>query len=179
VPVTYAMAACMQAVQSVSTADPEQTLINALNTWMGSVMACETFHADVHAGNLLVLRDGRVAFLDFGIVGRMSPATWAAVQTLGGALAAQNYGQMARALATMKATDDEARVRAQSQCVLCSSGLLVGLHFACLAMAMAMRSSMRAVVEQARGHAIASLGMLGLANLPQSGSCYCVEQKRC
>merc|ERR1712194_480124 len=26
------------------------------------------FHADVHAGNLLVLDDGRVGFIDFGIV---------------------------------------------------------------------------------------------------------------
>lgn len=29
-------------------------------------MACETFHADVHAGNLWVLRDGRIGYLDFG-----------------------------------------------------------------------------------------------------------------
>ena len=33
------------------------------------------FHADVHAGNLLALSDGRVAFIDFGIVGRIPPAT--------------------------------------------------------------------------------------------------------
>lgn len=32
------------------TQDPEQTLITALNTWFGSVLGCETFHADVHAG---------------------------------------------------------------------------------------------------------------------------------
>jgi predicted unusual protein kinase regulating ubiquinone biosynthesis (AarF/ABC1/UbiB family) len=49
--------------------EPELVLINALNTWFGSVVGCETFHADVHAGNLLVLPDGRVGFIDFGIVG--------------------------------------------------------------------------------------------------------------
>jgi hypothetical protein len=32
----------------------------------GSLLACESFHADVHAGNLWVLRDGRIGFLDFG-----------------------------------------------------------------------------------------------------------------
>lgn len=32
----------------------------------GSLLACETFHADVHAGNLWQLRDGRIGFLDFG-----------------------------------------------------------------------------------------------------------------
>ncbi|KAJ1447134.1 hypothetical protein M885DRAFT_212306 [Pelagophyceae sp. CCMP2097] len=34
--------------------DAEQTLVNALNTWTMSVVECEFFHADVHAGNLLV-----------------------------------------------------------------------------------------------------------------------------
>jgi len=33
----------------------------------GSLLACETFHADVHAGNLWLLRDGRIGFLDFGL----------------------------------------------------------------------------------------------------------------
>lgn len=32
----------------------------------GSLLACESFHADVHAGNLWLLRDGRIGFLDFG-----------------------------------------------------------------------------------------------------------------
>ncbi|GAY53927.1 hypothetical protein CUMW_152700 [Citrus unshiu] len=31
---------------------PENSLITALNVWFGSLLACETFHADVHAGNL-------------------------------------------------------------------------------------------------------------------------------
>lgn len=33
----------------------------------GSLLACESFHADVHAGNLWLLRDGRIGFLDFGM----------------------------------------------------------------------------------------------------------------
>jgi aarF domain-containing kinase len=97
----------VQAIRSITTADPETTLINALNTWMGSVMLCETFHADVHAGNLLVMRDGRVAFLDFGIVGRVSPVTWAAVEALATSVVSKDYLTMAKALATMKATDAE------------------------------------------------------------------------
>lgn len=48
----------LEAIRSVTAgmADPEQTLINALNTWVASVLYCETFHADVHAGNLLVMK---------------------------------------------------------------------------------------------------------------------------
>ncbi len=40
----------LDAIRSMTTANPETTLINALNTWFGSVLACSTFHADVHAG---------------------------------------------------------------------------------------------------------------------------------
>ncbi len=40
----------LAAIRSITSADPEQTLITALNTWFGSVLGCETFHADVHAG---------------------------------------------------------------------------------------------------------------------------------
>ena len=34
------------------------------------------------AGNLLVLADGRVGFIDFGIVGRISPVTFKAMESL-------------------------------------------------------------------------------------------------
>mgnify|MGYP006169041839 CR=1 FL=1 len=54
---------------------PELALIVALNTWVSSVLTNEWFHADVHAGNLLVLTDGRVAFIDFGIVGSIPRKT--------------------------------------------------------------------------------------------------------
>jgi len=57
------------------TPQPELALIVALNTWVSSVLTNEWFHADVHAGNLLVLTDGRVAFIDFGIVGNIPRKT--------------------------------------------------------------------------------------------------------
>jgi predicted unusual protein kinase regulating ubiquinone biosynthesis (AarF/ABC1/UbiB family) len=54
-------------------------------------------------GNLLVLPDGRVGFIDFGIVGRISPVTWQAMEALLGSLAIGDYNTMARALATIGA----------------------------------------------------------------------------
>lgn len=90
--------------------NPEATLIAALNVWFGSLLACETFHADVHAGNLLVLRDGRVGFIDFGIVGRISPSTWGAVQAFLMSVGSGEYRAMAGALAQMGATDAEVDV---------------------------------------------------------------------
>jgi aarF domain-containing kinase len=50
-----------------------------------------------------VLPDGRVGFIDFGIVGRISPVTWKAMEALLASLAVGDYETMARALATIGA----------------------------------------------------------------------------
>ncbi|CAB1114331.1 unnamed protein product [Ectocarpus sp. CCAP 1310/34] len=93
----------LEGIQKVSQ-NPEATLISALNTWTLSVMNCDFFHADVHAGNLLVLEDGRVAFIDFGIVGRFSPDTWTGVSRLADGVADEDFNVMAEALCEMGAT---------------------------------------------------------------------------
>lgn len=90
---------------------PEASLITALNVWFGSLLACETFHADVHAGNLWLLRDGRIGFLDFGIVGRISPRTWAAVETFLTSITSGQYEAMAASLIQMGATDNDIDIR--------------------------------------------------------------------
>ncbi|MFD4366897.1 ABC1 kinase family protein [Rhodococcus sp. NPDC058521] len=46
-----------------------------VKVWIESVVMHGPFHGDVHAGNLWVLDDGRISFLDFGIVGVL-PAEW-------------------------------------------------------------------------------------------------------
>ena len=46
------------------------------------VLSQPFFHADVHAGNLLVLLDGRIAFIDFGIVGKIDANIFKAVSEL-------------------------------------------------------------------------------------------------
>merc|ERR1712086_468748 len=83
------------------TKDPQigqQAIISALNIWTQSVMQMPFFHADVHAGNLLLLDDGRVGFIDFGIVGRVSDKTFKAVNKLSTSLALADYRGMAEAL---------------------------------------------------------------------------------
>ena len=96
---------------STITDDPEAVIITALNTWTSSVMNMPWFHADVHSGNLLVLDDGRVGFIDFGMVGRVGEKTFKAVSELSTALAIGDYEGMAKALLNMGATDDNVDVQ--------------------------------------------------------------------
>lgn len=88
------------------TSDPERTLITAMNTWFSSLTQCEFFHADVHAGNLMVLKDGRVGFIDFGIVGRIRPDTWQAVSDFISAVMVGQFEGMADAMVRIGVTHE-------------------------------------------------------------------------
>ncbi|MGU3432497.1 ABC1 kinase family protein [Actinomycetes bacterium M1A6_2h] len=60
--------------------EAEVLLRRGVKVWLESVVLHGLFHGDVHAGNLWALDDGRVAMLDFGIVGEL-PETWRSVLT--------------------------------------------------------------------------------------------------
>lgn len=94
----------LEAIRS-RTPDPAATLIQALNVWFVSLVACDFFHADLHAGNLLVLDDGRIGFIDFGIVGRIDPAIWAGLEGFVAGLQSRDAGAIARSLMRIGATD--------------------------------------------------------------------------
>lgn len=87
--------------------DPEHTLITAMNTWFSSLTQCAFFHADVHAGNLMVLNDGRIGFIDFGIVGRIKPGTWQAISDFISAIMVGNFDGMADAMVRIGVTDSQ------------------------------------------------------------------------
>lgn len=59
-----------QARRSIS---PEKVNRLLIKTYLKQLLEDGFFHADPHPGNLLVMPDGRVAFFDFGMVGRISP----------------------------------------------------------------------------------------------------------
>jgi ubiquinone biosynthesis protein len=63
--------------------------------FLRQVLVHGTFHADLHPANLLVTKDGRICYLDFGIVGRTTPAQRLAIAQV---LAATAYGDADRAL---------------------------------------------------------------------------------
>ncbi len=51
--------------------DTALVLMSALVAFLEGLVLFGVFHGDLHAGNLLVCPDGRVALLDFGITGRL------------------------------------------------------------------------------------------------------------
>jgi aarF domain-containing kinase len=92
------------------TKDPEGTLITALQTWAASVVDNDTFHADLHGGNLLMLENGMVGFIDFGIVGSIPSQTWNALEGLINSLAMSDFKGVAASLVAIGATDDRIQV---------------------------------------------------------------------
>lgn len=86
------------------TRDPAGTLVAALNTWFSSLMMCESFHADLHAGNLMVLTDGRLGFIDFGIVGRIAPETWSATMGFIESISSGDFARMAESMSVIGMT---------------------------------------------------------------------------
>lgn len=59
-----------QARLGISPAKVNRLLIK---TYLKQLLEDGFFHADPHPGNLLVMNDGRLAFFDFGMVGRITP----------------------------------------------------------------------------------------------------------
>ena len=94
--------------------DLAQVMADTLNTWFASLMLCNSFHADLHAGNLMLLTDGRIGFLDFGIVGKLKAQSWRACMGMMQALQDNNYRAMAQYMIDMEMTKGENHVDVSS-----------------------------------------------------------------
>lgn len=55
--------------------DLAAALKKGVRAWMEAALEHGFFHGDVHAGNLMIDTDGKIVFLDFGIVGRLDDDT--------------------------------------------------------------------------------------------------------
>jgi predicted unusual protein kinase regulating ubiquinone biosynthesis (AarF/ABC1/UbiB family) len=55
--------------------DPAPVVTQVVKGFLLTTVRWGFFHGDVHAGNLLLLRDGRIGVIDWGIVGRLDPDT--------------------------------------------------------------------------------------------------------
>ncbi|WFF39552.1 AarF/ABC1/UbiB kinase family protein [Moraxella nasibovis] len=91
-------------------ASARQTMSDVLDTWFLSLMMTGEFHADLHAGNLMMLDDGRIAFLDFGLVGQIEPKSLQACFALVQSLQVNDYQGMAKAMVEIGMTHDKVSI---------------------------------------------------------------------
>lgn len=89
---------------------PADVMTTTLNTWFASLMLCNSFHADLHAGNLMLLTDGRIGFIDFGIVGKLEPSAWQACVGMMDCFAREDYEGMAHHMVLMGMTDEANKI---------------------------------------------------------------------
>jgi len=89
-----------------SKADREDGLLVGMRAWFQCMILHGFFHGDVHAGNLMTLDDGRVGFLDFGIVGRFTRERRQQVTDYLLAFATGDFDQLARVMVAMGSLED-------------------------------------------------------------------------
>lgn len=86
--------------------DGESKLVDGLRAWFQCVVFYGFFHGDVHAGNLMLLDDDTIGFLDFGIVGRFDDKERYLVTDYMIAFASGNYKRLAEIIVEMAGAPD-------------------------------------------------------------------------
>ena len=85
--------------------DGEAKLLLGMRAWFQTMIHHGFFHGDVHAGNLMALRDGRIGFLDFGIVGRFAPERRAQVTDYLMSFASGDFQKLGETMVAMGSVD--------------------------------------------------------------------------
>jgi predicted unusual protein kinase regulating ubiquinone biosynthesis (AarF/ABC1/UbiB family) len=85
--------------------DGEEKLLTGMRAWFQCMILHGFFHGDVHAGNLMALSDGRIGFLDFGIVGRFPRERREQVTDYLMAFATGDFRKLADVMAAMGSTN--------------------------------------------------------------------------
>lgn len=91
------------AARGLTPEQAESKLIDGMHAWFQCLIRFGFFHGDVHAGNLLLLDDGRIGFLDFGIIGRLSIERRRQVAAYLLAFSTRDFETVARTMAQMGA----------------------------------------------------------------------------
>ena len=88
-----------------SAVDIEDQLLTGMRAWFQCMLLHGFFHGDVHAGNLMALSDGRIGFLDFGIVGRFGRERRDQVADYLVAFATGDFAKLAEVMVAMGSID--------------------------------------------------------------------------
>ena len=102
---------CMEFIDGIKVTDKAALLNHNINPivisevglrlFVSQILDYGFFHADPHAGNILVKKDGRVVFIDFGAVGKIQPNDKEILESLIVAFVAKNSNKIVRSLKKM------------------------------------------------------------------------------
>lgn len=102
---------CMEFIEGIKVTDKEELLKHGidpvvisekgLQLFVSQILDYGFFHADPHAGNILVKKDGKVVFIDFGAVGKIQPNDKEILESLIVAFVAKNSNKIVRYLKKM------------------------------------------------------------------------------
>ncbi|WP_312824912.1 AarF/UbiB family protein [Epilithonimonas sp.] len=122
---------CMEFIDGIKVTDKTELLNNnidpikisevGLRLFVSQILDFGFFHADPHAGNILVKKDGRVIFIDFGAVGKIQPNDKDILESLIVAFVAKNSNKIVRYLKKMAVSyeiPDEKRFESDVEDVL-------------------------------------------------------------
>lgn len=86
--------------------DAEERLLTGIRAWFQTLILRGFFHGDVHAGNFMLLTDGRIGYLDFGIVGVFEEAQKKNVIEYVLGFQQRDFARVARSMVHMGTVDD-------------------------------------------------------------------------
>jgi predicted unusual protein kinase regulating ubiquinone biosynthesis (AarF/ABC1/UbiB family) len=109
--------------------DAEDLLIKGMRAWFQCVLFHGFFHGDVHAGNLMMLDNNDIGFLDFGIIGRFDARQKAMVTDYIVAFATGDYKELARVVVEMGGVKEGVDMAAMSRDMETAYGPLLKLSF--------------------------------------------------
>jgi ubiquinone biosynthesis protein len=84
---------------------------NGANAYLKQIFGKGFFHADPHPGNLFVLPENRVVFLDFGMTGRLHPHTKAQIIKILMGIIQGDMAMLSEAAASLGTTDERTDFR--------------------------------------------------------------------
>lgn len=86
--------------------DFSQAVSNVKSVWMSSLFNNWFFHADLHVGNMMLLDNGQIGLIDFGLVGSIDRKIWQACQKLFIGFSRSDHYMVASALFEIGMTKD-------------------------------------------------------------------------
>ncbi len=87
--------------------DRKQIAINGMDAVLKQIFTYGFFHADSHPGNIFVLKDKRIAFIDFGMVGRIDEETKMQLSNILTAVIRQDVPAIIDSFISMGTIDEE------------------------------------------------------------------------